>query len=48
MRHIAHIGETMKTYRILASNLKGRDRLGDNDIDEKIILKLIFKGVKWA
>jgi hypothetical protein len=32
-------------YRVLWRNLRERDHLVDRDVDNKIILKLIFK--KW-
>jgi hypothetical protein len=36
---VARIGEMRNVYRILVVNVKGRDRLGDLGIDERMILK---------
>jgi hypothetical protein len=30
-------------YKILLENPKGRDRLGDNSIDKRIMLKWVFQ-----
>jgi hypothetical protein len=34
-------GEIRNAYKILFLNPKGRDHMGDLDVDEKIILKII-------
>jgi hypothetical protein len=41
--HIARTGETRNAYKILAKNLKGKDYLGDIDVDGRIILKRILR-----
>jgi hypothetical protein len=45
MGHVARMGERRGTYRGLVKNLRERDHLGDLAVDEKIMLKSIFK--KW-
>jgi hypothetical protein len=30
-------------YKILLENMKGRDNLGDNSIDKRIMLNLVFQ-----
>jgi hypothetical protein len=41
--HVARIGERRDVYRVLVGNLRERDHLGDPGIDERIILRWIFK-----
>jgi hypothetical protein len=39
-------GESRGVYRVLGGNLEEGDHLEDPDVDEKIILRWIFR--KWA
>ena len=43
--HLASVRDRSGTYRVLVGDLKERTHLEDLCLDEKIILKLIFK--KW-
>jgi len=43
--HAARMGDRRGVYRVWWGNLQGRDRLGDPDVDGRIILRWIFK--KW-
>jgi len=43
--HVARMGEGRDVYRVCWGILRERDHLEDPDLDEKIILKLVF--VKW-
>jgi hypothetical protein len=40
---VARIVERRGAYLVLMGNLRGRDHLEDADLDERIILKWIFK-----
>jgi hypothetical protein len=42
IRHVAHMRHIRNAYKILVS-LKGKDQLGDIDIDGRIMLKLILR-----
>jgi hypothetical protein len=44
-RHVARVGEERGVYRVWWENLRERDHWGDPGIDERIILKWIFR--KW-
>ena len=43
--HVARIGESRDTYRVLVGNLRERDHLEDPGIDGSIICRWIFR--KW-
>jgi hypothetical protein len=43
--HVARVGEKRGACRILVGGLREGDKLGDPDVDGRIILKWIFK--KW-
>ena len=43
--HVANMGEWRGVTRILWGNLSERDYLGDPSVDERIILRWIFR--KW-
>jgi hypothetical protein len=44
-RHATSMVEVRKVCRILVGNLKEGHRLGDLPLDERIILKLMFKEI---
>jgi hypothetical protein len=37
------MGERRGVYRVLVRKLRGRDHLGDPDLDERTILRCIFR-----
>ena len=41
-----HMEDITNAYKILLENMKGRDNLGDNSIDKRIMLNLVFQ--KWG
>jgi hypothetical protein len=41
--HVTHRGEMRNAYKILVTNLKGRDHLGDISINGRTILTQILK-----
>ena len=43
--HVARMGEKRGVYRVLVGKPEGRNRLGDPDVDGRIILGWIFR--KW-
>ena len=43
--HVARMRERRGVYRVLVGKLKERDRLGDPEVDGRIILRWIFR--KW-
>jgi len=43
--HVAHMGKRRGVYRVWWVNLRERDRLGDQGVDGRIILRWIFR--KW-
>jgi len=43
--HVARMGESRGVYRVLVGNLKERYHWGDQGVDGRIILSLIFR--KW-
>jgi len=45
VRHVVHVGDRTGVYRVWWVVLKGRDHLEEQDLDGRMILKLIFK--KW-
>ena len=45
MEHVEHTGERKCAYRVLVGKLEGKKQLERPSLDERIILKWIFK--KW-
>jgi hypothetical protein len=41
--HVASVGEMRNAYKILVTNLKGRDHMEDFGVDGKVILKWILR-----
>ena len=41
--HVARMGDSRAVYRVLWGNMKGRDHLGDADLDGRIILRWILR-----
>jgi len=43
VEHVARVGASTGTYRCLVKKRERRSHLGDLDVDDRIILKGIFK-----
>jgi len=43
--NVAHMGESKCLYSVWWENLRERDHLKDQGVDERLLLKLIFR--KW-
>jgi len=41
--HVARLGERREVYRALVGKPEGKDRLGDPGVDERIMLRWIFR-----
>ena len=52
--HVEGMGEGKGVHRILAGKSEGKDHWGDSDVDERIMLKCIFRnwegvvGTGWS
>jgi hypothetical protein len=49
--HVARVGEGRGVHRVLVGSLRERVHWGDPDVNERIILRLIFRkweGVVWT
>jgi len=45
--HVVRTGERRGVYRVWWENQKGRDHLGDSDVDGRIILRRIYRKWDW-
>jgi hypothetical protein len=44
--HVAHVGEKRVVYVILVGKPEERDHVGDSSVDERTVLRWIFR--KWG
>ena len=46
--HVAHMGERKGAYRVLMGNLRERVHFEDPGIDERFILRWLFRKLDWV